>query len=208
MSKRVAVFVDGYSVYHGITDPKRPRRHLLWLDYRSLFESQLKPDEALVEVVYYTSTGRRQGEGSSLRQSTYVAALRAHGGITVRDDGFFAKQQNKCSACGNKHRYSVEKTTDARLILDAYDGAFADSYDSAWIMSSDADFIPLIERLHGLGKRVCVLRPLGRKSKRLEAIADDAWRIWTRRWARCQLPDSVPDGAGGFLVRPDEWRRS
>jgi hypothetical protein len=49
----VSAYVDGFNVYYGIN--AAGFRRYLWLDYRSLVASLLRPDQRLVSMKYFTS---------------------------------------------------------------------------------------------------------------------------------------------------------
>jgi hypothetical protein len=74
--KRVAVFVDGFNLYHGMHEAFG--RKYLWLDLQALSLSLLKPDQKLVAVHYFTARVRNDPQGAA-RQALYLGALKATG---------------------------------------------------------------------------------------------------------------------------------
>lgn len=203
---RVAVYVDGYNVYYGLEKGKG-WRHLLWLDFRSLFEREMRPNQELVAVNYFTALGRRQSDASTKRQNIYLAALEASGGVDVHRSGRFENRRWKCSECGHSHKRPQEKMTDValavRLVADAHAGVF----DTAWLMSADADFVPAVEYLSTTfpEKTIVTLPPRGRRSNHLIRASHAKRDISKARHSKAQLPDEVVAGDGTVLRRPEEW---
>jgi hypothetical protein len=100
MSGRVAVYVDGFNLYHGLH--AATGRKDLWLDLESLFGSSsfLAVGERLVVVHYFTA--RVRGEDAAGRQEVYLRALRAHGQHTEVHIGRFQERVISCRRCGAK----------------------------------------------------------------------------------------------------------
>ena len=59
-----------------------------------------------------------------------------------------------CPHCGEKIRRTGEKGIDTGLVTDLIMGAWEDAYDTAVLVSSDADFIPAVRFIQTKGKRV------------------------------------------------------
>ncbi len=55
--------------------------------------------------------------------------------------------QETCRQCGKPLGRAAEKTVDARLVTDLMSLAWEGAFDVALLVSSDADFVPAIERL-------------------------------------------------------------
>ena len=77
--RRVAVYVDGFNLYHAISDLNDPK--LKWLNLTALSKSLLKPNETLVKCHYFTSIVDWNPKKES-HHHTYVAALLANG-VTI-----------------------------------------------------------------------------------------------------------------------------
>lgn len=151
--RRVAAYVDGYNVYYGLKSKGMDR--YLWLDYDALLRTQLKSDETLVGVTLFTALGRRQSTGAEVRQSRYLDALRYMGRVNVVTEGRFEVRPWRCSDCGRTTKRNQEKKTDVSIAVtmlgDAVDGLF----DTAFLLSADADLVPAVEAVRQRGKRVC-----------------------------------------------------
>ena len=74
-AERVAAYIDGFNLYHGIHEDGR--RHL-WLDLEGLVLSLLKPGQKLLIVRYFTARVRNNPD-SEQRQNMYLKALAAYG---------------------------------------------------------------------------------------------------------------------------------
>ena len=73
--ERVAAYIDGFNLYHGLH--VEGRRHL-WLDLEGLVRSLLKPGQQLVGVRYFTARVRNN-PSSEQRQTMYLKALQRTG---------------------------------------------------------------------------------------------------------------------------------
>jgi len=201
----VIVYVDGYNVYHGLCD-KQWRRYL-WLDYRRLFERELRSEQTLVAVNYFTALGRKQSPESTERQQQYLAALEAHGGVNVIPAGKFKMRPWRCEACGHTRQRPQEKMTDVAIAVQLTADAHADAFDTAWLMCADADLIPAVRYVAATfpDKVLVVLPPRGRRSDDLIAAVGRKRDIGRSRHAQAQLPDVVLAADGKLLRRPAEW---
>jgi len=190
--ERVIAYIDGYNLYYGLREEDLASSR--WLDLRGLSESLLWPEQRLVLVRYFT-TRVKNDPGAARRQSIYIDALRARGGIEI-DFGFFSSKTTACKGCGRRWSKSVEKKTDAniavRLLNDAYDNRF----DMALVISGDGDLSPAIEavRYRNPEKRVLVATPPRRWSNPLKASASAVTRISPSKIRANRLPETVVTG--------------
>lgn len=60
----------------------------------------------------------------------------------------------QCPACGADMRGTEEKGVDIRIATDMFRLASVDNYDAAVLVSSDKDFVPLVEFIETLGIKV------------------------------------------------------
>jgi uncharacterized LabA/DUF88 family protein len=201
-TERVVAYIDGFTVYHGLK--AKGWRHLLWLDYRALMTKLLLPRQELVTVKYFTSRVRKP-EASRLRQSIYLDALAARGGIQVIE-GKYESRPVKCPACDHRWPKPKEKMTDVALaialVLDAED----DAYDVAFLLAADADLIPAVRTVHErTDKEVVVITPRGRRSDELSGTGTSDLHIRKTWFNQCQLPEIVTDDSGREYRRPEHW---
>ena len=71
--ERLAVYVDGFNLYHGLHDATGTE--LLWLDLVKLARN-LRPKSSIVRVKYFTAMVTGDPEAQS-RQDRYISALKA-----------------------------------------------------------------------------------------------------------------------------------
>lgn len=200
-TQRIAVYVDGFTVYYGLL--AKGYRRYLWLDYRALASRFVRRGDVLVGVKYFTSRVAKPA-GSRLRQGVYLDALAAHGGVDIVE-GKHEARPVRCPGCGDRWEKPKEKMTDVALattlVLDASD----DLFDTALLVCADSDQIPAVDAVRSrYGKRVILVSPPGRRSDDLVAHADANLHI-RRPWlSQCQLPASVV-GATRTFDRPPSW---
>jgi uncharacterized LabA/DUF88 family protein len=90
------------------------------------------------------------------------------------------------------------------MLKDAYDNAC----DTALLVSMDSDLAAPVEAIQArfLGKRVIVVCPPNRQSRRLESVASGYFRIGRKKLQDSQFPDTVRKTTGFALQRPQSWR--
>ncbi|MDE0527539.1 MAG: NYN domain-containing protein [Truepera sp.] len=68
-----------------------------------------------------------------------------------------------CPGCGADMRGTEERGVDVRMAIDMISLAWVDNYDSAVLVSSDRDFVPVAEFLETRGIKVihCAFPPKG-----------------------------------------------
>jgi hypothetical protein len=72
--KKVAVYVDGFNLYHGLKNLKKP--HLRWFNLRSLAEKFIDRTNEVIEKVYYFSAIATHMDSETIqRHKTYIEAL-------------------------------------------------------------------------------------------------------------------------------------
>ena len=206
--KRVIVYVDGFNVYYGFK--RKGWRKFLWLDYRSVFESILKPDQLLVDVKYFTALSL-DGESRG-RQETYLNALRIRGGLTILL-GKIVKRPHKCPECGHRSKRDQEKESDVNLTVQALLDAFDGRMDEVWIVSRYSDLVPLVRALREkFGLKVLIVKPPNGSGdttggdELVRASGEGAFWVQSRVWKRSQLPDELQERPGARRQRrPEKW---
>lgn len=161
---RVALFVDLPNFYSHLTsskieEPKVLRDYFLyWLDFDLLAKSFT--NDVLGIWVFYSRerigpSGSRI-DGQYLRE--YIKRVNSLQGVTARDVNIPGEQREpsryKCSSCGNEGvaESLSEKGVDTSLIVHLFDTM--DSWDTAYLLSGDADFVPAVASLRRRGKIV------------------------------------------------------
>ncbi|WP_420438103.1 NYN domain-containing protein [Candidatus Poriferisodalis sp.] len=201
--ERVAAYIDGFNLYHGLMEAKLGSSR--WLDLRAMCSNLLKPHQQLVSVRYFTTRVRNDPEKQA-RQGTYIDALLAHGGVEI-DFGHFLSKPAQCKQCGKRWQRSEEKKTDVNIAVRLLDDAYDDLFDVAIVISGDSDLAPPIEsvqRRHP-AKTVVVAFPPKRRSAELRRAARVALPIGDGVIRRSRLPDSIFKANGHKLQAPQGW---
>lgn len=201
-TKRVAVFVDGFNLYHGLHDLSG-RKHL-WLDLMGLSRRLLKPHQRLVEVSYFTARVRNHPAGAK-RQDLYIRALQATGVRVV--EGRFQEKTQQCRGCGTSWRTYEEKETDVNLCIALIDGARRHAFDVGLIVSGDSDMVPAVKAVRAMnsGVRLVAAFPPKRFSRELQDSVHARLHVGADKVRQSQLP-SVVKGPDGEHRRPGYWK--
>ncbi len=199
---KLIVYIDGFNLYFGLMDSGM--RNRLWLDLVAL-SRELADERHLVETRYYTARVRRPDD-SRERQAVFLDALEARypDQLTIVH-GFVQYEPWQCGGCGKSIERRVEKRTDVNLAADMVADAYTDRFDTAILISGDADLIGAVETVRRRGKEVVVAFPPGRASDHLRDAADAAFVISKTKIRKSQLPPSVAGFGGLRLDQPPEW---
>lgn len=214
---RTICYVDGFNLYYGLRDAGL--RHCYWLNIRELAARLVRPPFVPTRTKYFTArvSGKHpndslvkaiERDASRLRQQVFLEALETLPALDIVE-GHYLLKRTQCSACKANFHLPEEKMTDVRIATELITDAFLDRFDSAVIISADADLVPPIEsvKAHFPTKRILVAFPPKRKSFHLSQVADANIDIWEHTLRRSQLPDEVPSRDGArMLRRPPEWR--
>ncbi len=200
---RVIAYVDGFNLYFGLRSQRLA--HLYWLDVAAMISRLLERRELLVATKYFTSRVSGSPEKAK-RQNTYLEALQTRPQLSMYF-GVYQTHPRNCHSCGTVWEVHSEKMTDVNIAVELMTDAHRNLYDTAVIVSADADLSPAIIAVRALypDKSIIVMFPPGRGSVRLEQIATAKRRI--RPWvlAASQLPDTVTGFDGHPRQRPIEW---
>lgn len=204
--QRTVAYIDGFNLYFGLRSQNL--RHLYWLDLSAVVRRLLEKDERLRTVKYFTS--RISGPPEKVqRQNEYIDAIAAQPHTQVYF-GHYQTHRRVCRCCAYPSEEHHEKQTDVNIAVEMLVDAHRDVFDTAVLLSADADLVPVISALRQLfpAKRVVVFFPPGRGSVRLAQEAHAQRRV--RRWViqACQLPDEVMGLDGYPRRRPREWQLS
>ncbi len=215
--ENVAAYIDGYNLYHGLKE--RNYQKYYWLDIPKLIQNELKDNQQLSLVYYFTSPSPKHD--SRIRQITYVDALKTNS-LTNQILfkviwGRFVPDEIRCNNCGDlaicpkcdqKLSYYHEKETDVNISVQVITDAYEEKFDTAYLLTADSDqvgTINIIKQLWYSHKKVGVLYPPGRHSNDLNKVADFKRHISPSALAKFQLPETVTLSNGYVLKRPDSW---
>lgn len=162
--KTQALFVDlpnfcSRLLNSDIADPRLLRDYFLyWLDFDRLAEC-LTGKPSTVWVFY---SGRRFGPSENRIENDYldkyIERINRLKGITARDVNIPGEQREPisytCQKCGHKGigQWESEKGIDTSLTVHLFDTM--DTWDEAYLLSGDADFVPVVASLRRRGKIV------------------------------------------------------
>jgi hypothetical protein len=213
--RRTIVYVDGFNLYYGLRDSGY--RDCYWLDIRAFATRLASPTYLLAATKYFTArvSGPRPGdspekaierEASRVRQQTYLEALGTLRTVEIFEGRYLLKRDH-CRVCKADFLRPEEKMTDVCIATELVADAFLNRFDSAMIVSGDADLIPPIVMVknHFPDKRIVVVFPPNRFNNNLAQVADDRLHVWRSALMKCQLPDQVTKKNGTILHRPAEW---
>ena len=202
-AERIIAYIDGYNLYHGICAARL--RSSRWLDLRAMCLSLLKPHKRLALIRYFT-TMVRNNPAKAKRQSTFIEALRARGGVEI-DFGHFLSKTMHCPNCGKEWAKHEEKKTDVNIAVRLLDDAYDDRFDVAMVVSGDSDLVPAIEsiRTRFPEKRLIVAFPPKRHSAELRRVANKSFTIGKGKIRSSRFPDPVITPDGIALRAPAGW---
>jgi uncharacterized LabA/DUF88 family protein len=189
-NQRVSVYIDGFNLYYGLKQSGKKSSY--WVDLQALARSLVGHARTLAEVKYFTS--RVAGNaGSKKRQSTYLDALGAVGGLDIFYGNFLASKR-KCRNCGNEHEIHQEKMTDVNIAVEMLKDAFQDRYDIALLVSADSDLISPISTIRQLfpKKHITAVFPPNRQSNALKQCAHGVYFLSINAILKLQLPYTQP----------------
>ena len=206
LPQRVAVYVDGLNLYHGLKS--RGWRRYYWLDLRRLAERLLRSDQSLAFVRYFTARFQPPADDPDqyVRQDTYLKALETLPDLTIQY-GYHLPKTGTCRRCGATWATFEEKMTDVNIAVALLRDATQHAFDTAIVVSADSDLIgPIDAVLHGYPeKRIVIAFPPNRHSEQLQRHATAAFRLGRRVIANSQFPTQVTDANGYPLHKPSRW---
>jgi uncharacterized LabA/DUF88 family protein len=144
--ERVAVFVDGSNFYNKLKELSI--RHTPNFDYRGLAE-WLALGRTIVECGYYVGAVRAKA-GDAKAEAMKNQQVNLFNNLQSKRQRFIVHRGYIMENRGVYH----EKGVDVKIAVDMLAGAYEDRYDTAILLSSDTDLIPVIQKVRALGKAV------------------------------------------------------
>jgi uncharacterized LabA/DUF88 family protein len=149
------LFVDGENLvcrYQAMKETGYPPRaevvhmrdEFVWAD--QLLADRLEPN--LIRVTYYTSTTGAEEHLDDLRKKIHETQYRR------RTEESYSKNFVCPLVFRKLNRESRSRLVDIRLTIDVLTHVYNDDIDSVWLITGDGDFIPLIEAVMRMGKKV------------------------------------------------------
>lgn len=206
---RTIAYIDGFNLYFGLKS--KGWRRYYWLDPRLLAKNLLKPGQQLVAVKYFTARISAQpgDPGKQRRQATWLEAIETLPDTRVFYGHYLPKTQN-CFKCGASWTAHEEKMTDVHIAVELLRDAYENVFDTALLISADSDLAPPVSAVSDRfpAKRVVVVCPPDRQSKKLESVATAYFRLGRKTLHDSQLPDEYAKPDGFVLKRPGRWRQN
>jgi uncharacterized LabA/DUF88 family protein len=235
--KRVIAYVDGFNLYYGLKKASRDAdrehlkhggdrskclgRSLYWLDVKRFMLRQVRAQEACTQIRYYSAPRRipesvaitrRQRAGfvaSNERQRVYLEALR-----TLEPDlkvvlGWYTENEpHHCWMCGHRRAHFEEKETDVNIAVDMVTHAHQNLFDTAIVLSADADLAPALKVVRSYGKQVRLILAPGRKrADLLRSLASEVVVVKIRSLRNFILPDPIARVGFPSISCPEEWKQ-
>lgn len=201
---RIVAYIDGFNLYFGLKDKGWKRYY--WLDLATMIQKLLEDGERLVRVNYFTSRVKYPEE-KRRRQSTYLDALGTKKDLSIYY-GRYQRNDQECRFCHQVSQNYSEKKSDVNIAVEMLADAFQDRFDTAYLVSADADLSAPITKIRHLfpKKKVVVAFPPERTSFELRNLASRTIIIGRGVLANSLLPDQITTTSGYVLRRPEEWR--
>ena len=204
---RVITYLDGFNLYFGLRT--KGWRRYYWLDPHRLGQRLLPGDHTLVHTHYFTARISASGAKpeKARRQQLYLEAVQTCPDTTLHFGHYLGKVIT-CRNCKATWTSYEEKMTDVNLAVQLLRDAYADTFDTAVLVSGDSDLFAPIETIRALfpQKRVLVAFPPCRHSKKLESVAHTTFTLGRKVIQDSQFPDQVTKLDGFTLERPGHWK--
>ena len=139
MTEKVAVFIDGANLLHGLTNDF----NRIDVDFERLV-AKLIGDRSLTRVYYYTALPDQTVDPERYaKQQRFLDAL--------KKKPYFSVVLGRLEPRGESY---VEKGVDIALAIDLLDLAYHQTYDTAILVTGDGDFSKAVEIVQRMGKHV------------------------------------------------------
>lgn len=220
---RANVYIDGFNLYHGcFDDPTGGRanwRQYRWLDLGA-YCATVFPHYQINRIRYFTALVRPTPDNPDCRarQLEYIRALETIPTLTVHR-GRFATNVKKRNIADLRSRPAApmipiqavyvieerEKASDVNLGSYLLFDAFRDEYDTAVVISNDADLLTPIELVRNeLGRRIDLVNPRKTCAYDLQGKTDSYRVVRKGVLSVCQFPPVMHD-AHGTIIKPATW---
>jgi len=144
---RVSVFIDGSNLYHILKNMFGNSIKPIDFNFEK-FVNKIVNDKKLIRVYYYNSPlDRKRDEGAYRKQQKFFDKIRK----TPNFNLVLCRMQK--IKIDRKTIYQV-KEDDIHLAVDMVKLAYSNSYDCAILISSDGDFVPAVNAIKEIGKKV------------------------------------------------------
>lgn len=178
---RGMVFVDHMNFDIAVQDYYRNMNEgTIGLDYNTLFKgvvSKIKNVDYLKTFIFAPEPDNILMQEPKLRSYyKWVQGLKNSKYIDVVEGRYLARPIDETvpiDITDRKTYYKVEKGTDINLAIHAISKAHSNSYDVAFVISADTDYVSLYRQLKSLGKVVVVVAVKGQFLGKIIPEVDD-----------------------------------
>ncbi|MFH0711649.1 MAG: NYN domain-containing protein [archaeon] len=167
--ERAVVFIDGSNLYHIVKKLCSSKKQIEF-NFRK-FLKRIIGDRNLMKVYYYNCPLDRNKNNMAYRsQQKFFEKLRE-----IQNFELILCRMQKVKIDG-KIIYQV-KEDDIHLAVDMVKFAYKDFYDTAILVSSDGDFVPAVDAVQEIGKRVENIGFENKFSYHLKKVCDKFVRL-------------------------------
>lgn len=156
---RTEIFIDAPNLYKGFKRAEM-NPNINYHKFIRLLSGGYKLERA---YVYSSSPDASKEPKNAAGHQRWVANLKRNSKITVRLGRLEYRTPNEPP---------IEKGADTLLTIDMLSGAYEDRFDIAIIVTSDSDFVPLVEKVQKMNKLVINTFVPGFASFHLRQICD------------------------------------
>ena len=211
--ERVAVYIDGFNLYHAIKDLKE---RLKWLNLMKLANLLIgKNTQEIVSVKYFSALGNHFSNTEFVHRLTrhraYVKALEAKG-VDVRLGNFAKRDMHYSSPRGSyyraKWRRYEEKQTDVGIAVNLINDAHLDLFDRALVISLDTDMIPAFKAMAEVfphKKVVCVAPPSRPHHREIQLLNVELGKIKTSQLEQSLFGSTIVEHGKVIARRPKAY---
>jgi len=162
-SERVMVFIDGSNFYYSLKKSFSKTK----VDFVK-FVNFLTKDQNLIKIFYYNAPlSQADDKEEYKKQQSFFEYLKKVPKLNL----YLGRLEKR----PNNHK--VEKGVDVKIAIDLLVNAYKNNYDVAMLISNDADFIPAIEEIQKLNKKVRYVGFSKMKSYHLKKICNKTIKI-------------------------------
>ena len=223
VKKRVAVFVDGFNVYHFI-DKTPGFNKYKWINYRRLAECFLHKDDVIVSVYYFTAF-MMFAHDKNRRHELFIRALGSKNIKTVKGKfkpvirNFVLPDKSSTQIFKTRDGWIQgrirtgytfeEKKTDVNIAVHLLSKAIENEYDKAMIISGDTDIEPAIIAVRDKfpDKEIIIAVPDRSIAGSLRYLAGkhNCFQIGEEHLKVSQLEDPIILPDGKTITKPLTW---
>ncbi len=206
LQKRLAVYIDGFNLYHAIKDLEKPR--LKWFNLESLGRSLVREGETLAKVHYFTAVVDWNIH-KKMRHLDYIKALESKGVLVTL--GTFKEGDKHCSSNDWFCPFREEKQTDVSIGVHMVADAMSRQFTRAVLLTADTDQIPTIQMIRKQCPDIELtwLAPPGRmqQAREIGDVLADRSELSEGAIGTHRLPNLVLDGEKRLICKcPDDYK--